>query len=960
MTVEFALFLSPEGIALAHRQASDHWALIGDTALDVPDLGGALAGLRAMGEERGGRNFPTLLILPDDQILYTELEGLGGSAAIPGRLEGLTPYAVEDLAYDWRDLGGGRAALAVVARDTLDEAEGFARDNGFNGVGFAASPPVEKYPGVPLFQLADEARGLNLPDSGLAFGPDTWTRPDPEEPPEPAAEIPVTPAPEPEPGPAIQAEPPDRTAETAAPEGPEETGGDLAPVVKSRQPRNGRPAGKPSPQDTRDETPDDGADDDRSGRASDDEKPVLQMPTGFGARRGKVSAPGDQPGSLISTRSSRFGLAPQPAEPDPAETGPETAPAISDAGARAPSPKTAPPRDSGLAAPTDPPADSSTGVSAPTRSPAAHASSVPGRRLTPDSDLRLGDRPTGGVPVPPGRSTGRSMARPTNAPSAESGAAIGRVTARILRRKDLTATSGDAAPPAGADIAEPDAPITGGLLARRAASGAGPSLKTGLLLTLILLLILALVAVWSALFLPDSSVARWLGRETPDVEIATAPAPARPAPSATVSAPAAPDRAEELARLEPPATAAPEPETASEPSPAAAPPDTAGLDMTLPDIDADLDLGPAPTDPETLLPSPEETEALYAASGIWQRPPEQPSLVDPSLQDEIYMASIDPVVVTHDAFAIPAPDLEDWIGVTRRYASPPPFGTTFTLGPDGLVVPARDGALTADGIRIFAGTPPILPVPRDGRAAPEPDAEATDGGPDGDAVETAILASFQPTPRPDDLAERRERLRLGGFTANELANRRPTARPPSVQQVAMAVRAATAATTPDPQTGTPGSTFDAEALTAERTPEIRVIEASALAVASSRMPRLRPSDFNEIVARATQGSTGQGSSGAATVVQTASAPAPVQPAIPSSATVTRAATTSNAINLRNVNLIGVSGTPSNRRALVRLPSGRFVRVSVGDRVDGGRVAAIGEDTLQYVKNGRNITLEIPG
>ena len=60
-----------------------------------------------------------------------------------------------------------------------------------------------------------------------------------------------------------------------------------------------------------------------------------------------------------------------------------------------------------------------------------------------------------------------------------------------------------------------------------------------------------------------------------------------------------------------------------------------------------------------------------------------------------------------------------------------------------------------------------------------------------------------------------------------------------------------------------------------------------------------------------------------------------------------------------MNLIGVSGAPSERRALVRLPSGRFVTVEVGDRLDGGQVAAIGESSLQYVKQGRTITLEVP-
>ena len=67
----------------------------------------------------------------------------------------------------------------------------------------------------------------------------------------------------------------------------------------------------------------------------------------------------------------------------------------------------------------------------------------------------------------------------------------------------------------------------------------------------------------------------------------------------------------------------------------------------------------------------------------------------------------------------------------------------------------------------------------------------------------------------------------------------------------------------------------------------------------------------------------------------------------------------NAINLRQVNLIGVYGTPSNRRALVRLPSGRYKKVKVGDSVDGGRVVAIGDSELRYQKGGRNHTLSIP-
>lgn len=91
----------------------------------------------------------------------------------------------------------------------------------------------------------------------------------------------------------------------------------------------------------------------------------------------------------------------------------------------------------------------------------------------------------------------------------------------------------------------------------------------------------------------------------------------------------------------------------------------------------------------------------------------------------------------------------------------------------------------------------------------------------------------------------------------------------------------------------------------------------------------------------------------------AAVPATVTPRLPSSASVSRQATITNAINLRRLNLIGVYGTSADRRALVRLPSGRYRKVQVGDRLDGGRVVAIGDARLQYQKSGRNHTLEMP-
>ncbi|MEL6204326.1 MAG: hypothetical protein AAFR47_03310, partial [Pseudomonadota bacterium] len=85
----------------------------------------------------------------------------------------------------------------------------------------------------------------------------------------------------------------------------------------------------------------------------------------------------------------------------------------------------------------------------------------------------------------------------------------------------------------------------------------------------------------------------------------------------------------------------------------------------------------------------------------------------------------------------------------------------------------------------------------------------------------------------------------------------------------------------------------------------------------------------------------------------------ISPPVPSSATVAKQATQRNALRMKNVTLIGVYGSATQRRALVRLPSGRYVKVQVGDRIDGGRVAAISTDALRYVKRGQSVTLSMP-
>ena len=75
--------------------------------------------------------------------------------------------------------------------------------------------------------------------------------------------------------------------------------------------------------------------------------------------------------------------------------------------------------------------------------------------------------------------------------------------------------------------------------------------------------------------------------------------------------------------------------------------------------------------------------------------------------------------------------------------------------------------------------------------------------------------------------------------------------------------------------------------------------------------------------------------------------------------VIQAATVKNVLNLRDINLIGITGTKRNPNALVRLANGKVLKVKVGDRLNGGRVTAISAATLTYAISGRSITLDMP-
>ena len=81
--------------------------------------------------------------------------------------------------------------------------------------------------------------------------------------------------------------------------------------------------------------------------------------------------------------------------------------------------------------------------------------------------------------------------------------------------------------------------------------------------------------------------------------------------------------------------------------------------------------------------------------------------------------------------------------------------------------------------------------------------------------------------------------------------------------------------------------------------------------------------------------------------------------IPSNARVSSVATVENAINLGDVSLIGIMGKSSARRALIRLPQGRIIRVSRGESFSGWTVSAIDDSGVRIQRRGQNKVLRLP-
>ncbi len=910
MKPNFALSLSFDGIALYHRAASG-WLTVGTASLEDPDLEERLRVLRRTAAELEPRGISTKLLIPNSEVLYREIDAPGPgdhSRALQVRqgLEGLTPYAVEELAWDYRPIGD-KAHVAVVARETLTEAEAFATQHRFNPLCYVAVPDPTWFSGEPFFGETTHAKTF-LGRRDKLERDDSAVRPSGKIMPPAGAgdDKPVVETSDVDP----VVTSPLRTTKPAAVD-------PVTPPVKAEAPEASKPEPVAAPAAPKPEP----------AKAKAEAKPAKTKSAGRAASGHSLFDP--KPAKPVTRPGSDDGLEPDMGKGIPAPT--TSAPALA---ASAKAPPVAPAfssRRSGDGAIDARPAESTlaklpprigipaeTGAAPPPRAAAPYTNGAAAGTLSEDPEQQgrldaLGSK--FGLSVPKAEAFRAGVA-----PMLERTRALGR---RLGERKAKTE----------APVNKEAEALT--IFSQRGQTQNRGSAKTGLMLTLILVAVMVLVALGS-LFMTDNGTGT-----APPEDIASA----QDDPAPITDAAGRPDTAA-VEAIEP-EDVLPDASTEEELA-AIVPPSDIQVDAPVEEEIAAPEPEPEPTPAPEVRPAPqplteEMAEARYAATGIWQLAPDPiapPARPDSTL-DDLYVASIDPVVTSEDAFALnEVPSRAGDVAPSSSLA-PAPFGTTFDFDERGLVTPTPDGALSPDGIPVFSGAPSVVPGPRPQGLAPEQDSNA---GPTTGAPATPEIPAIRPPLRPEGLIEGNERARLGGRTLTELAAVRPTLRPETLQ-------------------------------TASLETEIEDLPPpTENAVAASILPRQRPGNFEQVVSAAQQARAASLAAGLVAPSAgntpepqvTSTSPDPVEnvaaaraPSQPVAGDVARTATVENAINLGRLNLIGVYGAPSDRRALIRLTSGRYVKVKVGDSLDGGQIAAIGESELRYIKNGRNLTLALP-
>lgn len=938
MKPNFALNFTDDGISLLHRTKRG-WAEIGSTPFDVPDLPAVLAVLRDKAVALSPAGITTKLVIPNSQIKYLTLDAPGPDAAkrraqIAAGLEGQTPYDVTDLVWDHSGKGPS-VQVAVLARETLEEAEGFATANGFNPVSFVAIPAKADWAGEPFFGMSSHAETIlksgekvtRDQDPILILAaqpaePDVVPEPDaPEVEPDPEPQPETTPLPDTEP---VQIPPsePETVPEPEPAEAPD-PGDDPQPEPE--------PVNIPQP----DPTPD-----------SDPVELPQDLP-GFDPSPEPVTMdrgpdPAFDPASIAATLN-----APDPdLLSEPVRTS-VLSPVLSDAD-EAPmavdvdEPADAPRKGNVLIDPSVeddlPPMPSSVALAAFNSRARAEAPASP-RPAAPRIVAPSAERPAPKAERP-ARTPKFGYETPGERPAPPAGKGIKGLGAFVTATtipgsKKARAMGGPVQAPAQPAVESATAPAQPARrpagLGSRPMPVRGKPRHLGLILTGLLLIMLALAAGLSSFYVT------WNDQPT-EVQTADLPAPEdEMAADGILPEDIASDTTGQ-------AEATATDEALAEQADAATP--VQGVVMEAQD----------PAAAQAAAQPPAASPAEPAPQGIATATPDATATPGADPRDEIFLAASDTAPEVVDATALPRP-------VARSEAQPqappppPPFGTVYQFDANGLIVPTPEGIVSPEGVLLTAGRPKLVPPPRPEAIAATAAASAP-AGPE-PAVEATIpadpaLAGARPRPRPADLVPvitppADDDASLAPLADPRLAGIRPAARPESVTAAAVAAGAVAPVTA-----GNNGSL-------ALVTPEGAT---SPVGLTISRRPAARPQDMARAIEEAVAAVNRLPEPPVVEEVAPEAEPEPepvasAAPRIPSSANVAKQATIANAINLREINLIGVYGTQSDRYALVRTANGRYTKVGVGDRLDGGRVAAITASELRYEKRGRMVVLSLP-
>ena len=300
-----------------------------------------------------------------------------------------------------------------------------------------------------------------------------------------------------------------------------------------------------------------------------------------------------------------------------------------------------------------------------------------------------------------------------------------------------------------------------------------------------------------------------------------------------------------------------------------------------------------------------EIASLYTQRGIWPKVPLQVQPPSNVPLGDIYITSIDPSVLSLDAIALDKTTTVAELKALLDIRSPLSIGSSFKLDKNGLVIATEVGTLAPAGHQVFAGNPDVMPPEK-------PFPNYLNIGVT--KLNLKALSSLHPKPRPEDKTPEA----LIAAKKALLSEKKPRQRPETI--------------------------------------ELSKYNLSNLATSSINFkglrikPKERPTGLSMLIDQALGVVQYEGDEANITGIV---------PDVPSSPRVTKKATIQNVLNLRRTNLIGVYGNSKSRRALVRLSNGKRQMVTVGDTIDGGKVAAIGESELRYIKGGKNITLKVP-